>query len=250
MFEKLLEIILGAKSGALGGLLILAGAVVTVTSGNGVTTVTIEHPSPPPMVETSAKLTPSPLESAGPSTPPKRDEGEKRDEGDKRPATAPAPASCEAEIRARNDARQKVQASFAKYHAALEQLRGEHPAARAAETLKKADAMLREIAEKAQRILGEMGACPDPQRENVRKNPKDDDDEDEDEGEPQTRARVTVVASTRVDADPLTMQQVAERAVAAMETVFNLAKSAATATPPPTPTEKPRGTGRHRSSKR
>jgi len=207
-----------------------------------------------------------PLESAARSKAPKEGDGHKT-----APSTSPVPASCADEVHARNEARQEVQAAFTKYHTAIEQLRGEHPTARAADTLKKADTMLREIREKSDRILSEMGACPDPEPEAMAKpapKDKDNDDEDRDENdndendhndkdkdhkgkdEAGAHAQLTVIAATRVDADPLTMRQVAERAVAAMETVFNLAKSAATATPAPTATPTPRLTEKPKPTER
>lgn len=235
MLEKLLELILGAKSGALSGVLIVAGAVVTVTGGNGVTTITVEHPSPSPIALAPPQPAPSPLEKADPSKPPQvPPEGSK--EREQRRVSSPPAESCDDEAHARSAARQKVQAAFSKYHAALEQLRKERNSSRAAETLKKADALLREIAEKADRILKELGRCPhhdDEDRDEDEDDAQDEDRDENDEGE-------TVSAASRVEADSLTMQQVAERAVAAMETVYNLAKGAAEATPTPKPTEKPR----------
>ncbi len=59
MFEKLLELLLSAKTGAISGVLILSGALVSVTSGNGVTTITIEQ-TPTPTVTATASPTPTP----------------------------------------------------------------------------------------------------------------------------------------------------------------------------------------------
>ena len=175
-------------------LLIAAGAAVTVTSG-GVAIVRAEQPSPSQTVEISEPTRP-PLAIAAPPKPSEEDEREQRPEPEtKRPAAAPAPATC---VDARDEARKAVQAGYARFHAAVEQLRGE----RAADTIARADAMLREIAEKADRALGEMGGCGD-------------------------------------------LAQVAERAVAAMETVFNVTKSAAT----PKPTERPRPTEKPKPKK-
>jgi hypothetical protein len=216
VFEKLIEIILGAKSGALSGVLILAGAVVTVTSGNGVTTVTIEHPSPSPAALVSAKPTPSPLEDAKPTK-----EHQDKDGEEKEPAKAPTPESCADEAKARAGALQKVHDGFTKFHTQIEQLRSERKTERGLDTLKKADELIKEIADKAERVLHEMGRCRDQDRE-----------EDEDTEEPEA------TTSSFDEADASSMQQVAERAVAAMETVYNLAKSAAEATPSPKPTPK------------
>lgn len=187
VLDKLLDLIVGAKSGALSGVLIVAGALVTVSSGNGVTTATGEHPAP--SVEASAEPELPRVWDIDDAEPPEPVAEAARDEDPR--AAERAPSSC-AES-ASSEARAQVQTAFARYHAALQQLRREHTSSRAAETLTKADAMLREIAEKADGLLSEMGGC---------------------EG------------------------QVGERAAAAMETVYNLAKSAATAAPTPKPAEK------------
>lgn len=246
MFGKLIEIMLGAKSGALSGVLIVAGAVVTVSSGNAVTTVTIEHPSPSPAVETSAEPKPSPLEDVERSKKPEDTDRDKKER-----AGAPSPESCADEAQARNEARQRVHDAFAKYHAAIEQLRSQRRTERALETLKKADELIREIADKAEHVLGEMGRCRDDDRDEDEDTGEDGEDRDEDDGdEAAAEARVTVAAATHVDGDALTMQQLADRAVAAMETVYNLAKSAAEATPKPTPKapEKPKATEKPRTA--
>lgn len=244
MFGKLIEILLGAKSGALSGVLIVAGAVVTVSGGNGVTTVTIEHPSPSPAVETSAEPKPSPLENADTA---KREE--KRHE-EKERTTAPTPESCADEAKARADALQKVHEGFTKFHTQIEQLRSERRTDRGLETLKKADELLKEIADKADRVLHEMGRCPDEDRDEDMDEDRDGEEADDDDAQAQTTSIVS--AAGHVEADASSMQQVAERAVAAMETVYNLAKSAAEATPSPKPTpratEKPKAAEKPRAT--
>ncbi len=194
MFEKLLGVVVAAKSGALSGVLIVAGAVVTVTAGGGMTDRTFDEPS----------STPAALEPADQSLLPDDESGQDGEDedgtepGDREERAKPSPETCVEQVALRNDARQKVQAAFVKYHVALEQLRSLHASARATETLTKADAMLGEIAAKVDRALEEPGVCD---------------------------------------------EQVVERAVAAMETIYNLARSAAEtpeATPKPRPTERPK----------
>src|SRR6266508_5083507 len=54
VFAKLLGVVVAAKSGALSGVLIVAGAVVTVTAGGGMTDRTFDEPSPTTVVEEPA----------------------------------------------------------------------------------------------------------------------------------------------------------------------------------------------------
>jgi hypothetical protein len=230
VFGKLIELILAAKSGAVSGVLILAGAVVTVSGGNGVTTVTIEHPSPTPAIEAPADPAPSPLRDEETRSPQNKDREKKEH------ASAPPTASCADEAKARAEALQKVHDGFTRFHTQIEQLRSERRSERALETIKKADELIKEISEKAERVLHEMGRCDD----------KDGGDgEDEDTTEEDDEADVTTASFD--EADAVTMQRVAERAVAAMETVYNLAKSAAEATPSPKPTPKQKATEKPRS---
>ena len=196
MFEKLLGVVVAAKSGALSGVLIVAGAVVTVTAGGGLTDMAFDEPSPTPAIEEPADEMLLPDEESG-----QDDEDEDGTEpGDREERADPSPETCVEQVALRNDARQKVQAAFVKYHVELEHLRSAHAGPRVTDTLTKADAMLGEIAAKVDRALEEPGVCD---------------------------------------------EQVVERAVAAMETIHNLAKSAAEtseATPKPRPTEKPKAT--------
>lgn len=189
MFEKLLEILVAAKSGALSGVLIVAGAVVTVTAGGGVTTVTLDEPSPTPSLEAPAAVEPEPLETEEEDPDETADEPRERDGREERLARGPD-ASCQDGEAARTEARERVASAFVQYRNALDELREQHRSARAVETLTKAETMLREIADKTDLILAELSECG--------------------------------------------RSHVADRAIAAMETVVNLAKSAATATPKPT----------------
>lgn len=184
MFEKLLEVVLGAKSAAISGVIVVAGAVMTVGGASGVTAVTVEEPPLSPAARTAAAPVPSPLALVRVPTPATQRDGESPPR-----AAVGTPDPCEDEADARGEAREKVRTAYATYDAALEQLRAQRAAARIALTLERADAMLGDIAEKADALIAEMAECARP---------------------------------------------VAESAVAAMETVYNLARGAAAATPQPT----------------
>lgn len=188
MIEKLLEVLLAAKSGALSGVLLVAGTIVTVTAGNGITTVTVEHPYIDPISIELPAVDPEDEE-------PDEDADEEEDKAAP-VALKPQPA-CDVTDETRTLARERVASAFNQQHAALEELREKSRHEKAHKALEQAGEMLEEIADKADRALTEM--CGD-------------------------------------------VQTVADRAVAAMETVISLARTAATVTPSPKPTEKPKAT--------
>src|SRR5207247_8605673 len=68
MLGKLLSLLLHAKSGAISGLFLLGatGALVSVSTQNGVTTITITEASPSPSASASAHPSASPSASASP----------------------------------------------------------------------------------------------------------------------------------------------------------------------------------------
>lgn len=181
-------------------MLIVAGAVVTVTAGGGITAVTIDPPSPTASIELPAE----PLVAAD-------EDGEDADDPEDEDTDEPervareerpgrnADTTCAVDDGQRLEARERVASAFVAARDAIEQLRGTLRGAHAVETLNNADAMIREIADKADRALADM--CAD---ENV--------------------------------------GMIADRAVAAMETVVNLSKTAATVTPTPKATQKPKAT--------
>src|SRR5438270_3284243 len=72
MLGKLLSLLLHAKSGAISGLFLLGatGALVSVSTQNGVTTITMTEASPSPSASTSASAHPSANPSASASPKP------------------------------------------------------------------------------------------------------------------------------------------------------------------------------------
>lgn len=187
----------------------LAGAVVTVSGIGGAATVAVAQasptptPAPGPLVDDRPHASPFaafvPGDAGGPvdAGPPVD-----RDAPHGRGARTPAPLSCAVETATRDVAYARVEAAFVRLRSALEDLRGTRPPA----TVAQAADMLRMTAERAEKVIAEIGQCR--------------------EGD----------ASEPVERDGEDMDQVAERAVAAMETVYNLAKDAvlvAPATPKP-----------------
>lgn len=161
MFEKLLELVLAAKSGALSGAILVAGTLVTVTAGGGVTTITIDHPDTPAALERPAEAGPEPDDhDRAPAD--EADEVEDEDGEDDGDAVAAKPErSCAVADDVRTQARERVASALVQMRATLEELRGSHRGERAAKALDQADEMLRELADKADRALAEM--CEDVQ---------------------------------------------------------------------------------------
>lgn len=224
MFEKLLELLLATKTGAISGVLFLAGALVTVTSGNGVTTITLEQATPTPTVTATATptATPVPTRTATASPVPTLTPS----------PTSTTPTSCAADAQARADARQRVRDAFVQDHAALTALRGGGHG-RMSEALSQADTMLKEIAKTADETLRGLECTEAKQHED-----ENDGSEDEDADERSTASpspTPTPTASSGVSA-ATQISDVADRAVAAMDTVLNAARSlAAHATASPSP---------------
>src|SRR5438270_12390135 len=69
MLGKLLSLLLHAKSGAISGLFLLGatGALVSVSTQNGVTTITITEASPSPSASASPSASPTATHTATPS---------------------------------------------------------------------------------------------------------------------------------------------------------------------------------------
>jgi hypothetical protein len=258
MLEKLLELFLSAKAGAVSGVIILAGgALVTTTAGSGVTTVTIQLPTTTPIVEViEPDVDPDEQRFVAPVKHP----SEKNDQ--KKAETAPTPpeTSCEDESHARNEARQRVQDAFKKYHTGIAQLRGElggRGSAMTHQALNEADEMLKDIANEADRALKEMSSCRKSGGEDEDGDDEDADDEEDQDGDDEDE--VEQASASVLTGDVASMREIADRAIEAMAMVYDIAKStflgektaldiAAKVKPTPKPTPKAKATPK--SSKR
>jgi vacuolar-type H+-ATPase subunit H len=219
MLEKLLELFLSAKAGAVSGVIILAGgALVTTTAGNGVTTVTIQLPTTTPIVEV---VEPDVDQDEDRFTVPVKHPSEKKDQKKAENAPTPPEISCEDEAHARNEARQRVQDAFKKYHTGVEQLRnelGQRGSASTHAALKEADDMLKEIAGEADRALQAMSSCGE------RDGDETEDDEEQD-GEDADEDEVDQASANVLTGDAASMQEIADSAIEAMAMVYDIAKS-------------------------
>lgn len=228
---KLAGILLSAKASAVTGALILAGgAVVSASTGAGMTGFQRNDPQVTPIVNVEEPAE-SPLDDF--DFEPVSDEPVTEEE-----VVPVTEADCEDEQSARSDARGRIDAAFKKYDKALdklaEDLKGKGSPA-VYEALANADALLAEIHTQAISALEEMGLC-----------------------EADLAARVDGAVAFSFSGGALALLEVSERTIAAMETVYNLARSAVlqelerlkpTPTPKPKKTEAPKRTEKPKQTK-
>jgi hypothetical protein len=232
MLGKLLSLLLHAKSGAISGLFLLGatGALVSVSTQNGVTTITITEASPSPSASASTSASPTP--SASPTASPSASAS---------PSSSPSSSSCADQAKALAFQVQRVDTAFKGFHADLMKLRG----TRSVADIEKADVMLKVIRQAAVKAIHKTfdKSCI-----------KKDDDEDESaETEDHDAAPATTLSllgDRKHDEDndndsdhhktkpaPLTFTgdatSIADQAIAAMQVAFDTAKNAPASTPKP-----------------
>src|SRR5260221_7748826 len=242
MLGKLLSLLLHAKSGAISGLFLLGatGALVSVSTQNGVTTITITEASPSPSASasTSASPTPSASPTASPSAHPSASAS---------PFSSPSSSSCADQAKALAFQVQRVDTAFKGFHTDLMKLRG----TRSVADIEKADVMLKLIRQAAVKAIHKTfdKSCI-----------KKDDDEDESaETEAHDAAPATTLSllgdrkkhdDNDNDSDhdktkpaPLTFTgdatSIADQAIAAMQVAFDTAKNAPASTPRPSRSPEP-----------
>lgn len=232
MLGKLFSLLLHAKSGAISGLFLLGatGALISVSTQNGVTTITITEASPSPSAAHSVSPTPSASPSGSPSL----------------SSPSSSSSACSDEAKALAFQVQRVDTAFSGFHTDLMKLRGQRNVA----DIEKADVMLKVIRQSAVKAIHATlsASCA-----------KKDDDEDEDENE--TESPDAVANTTSLDSDrendednetdhattkpaPLTFTgdatAIADQAIAAMQVALDAAKNAPASAP--RPTHRPEGT--------
>jgi len=233
MLGKLLSLLLHAKSGAISGLLLLGatGALVSVSTQNGVTTITITEASPSPSASASASASPSASPTATHTASPSPSA---------RPSASPSPFSlspstssaCTDEAKALAFQVQRVDTAFKGFHTDLMKLRGQRSVA----DIEKADVMLKSIRQAAVKAIHATmtPSCA-----------KKDDDEDETESHDAVAPTTSLNSDRERDEDndndhaktkpaPMTFTgdatSIADQAVAAMQVAFDTAKNAAAST--------------------
>jgi hypothetical protein len=222
MLEKLISLLLHAKAGAISGVFLLGatGALVSVSTQNGVTTITLTDPSPSPSAQVSAPArerevvtTPTPTPTESPTASPL---------ASPRTALAVTPA-CTDEAKAISLQVQRVDTAFSGFHGDLVKLTGRRDRA----TLEKADDLLKSIRQSAVRAIHATAtqACA-----KVDADEDKDEDMDEDVNDDKNDKNEDVNDDHKNGAAPIvftgTATAIADQAIAAMQTAFDAAKNA------------------------
>ena len=239
MLGKLISLLLQAKSGAISGLLLLGatGALVSVSTQNGVTTITITEASPSPSASASPSGSPTATRSARPSP-------------SASPSASPSLSSpssssaCSDEAKALAFQVQRVDSAFHGFHTDLMKLRGQRSVA----DIEKADVMLKVIRQAAVKAIHATMTPSCATKD-------DDEDENETESDDAVASTTSLNSDRENDEDqdsdhaktkpaPLTFTgdaaSIADQAIAAMQATFDAAKNAPAST---RPTHRPEGTG-------
>jgi len=221
MLEKLLSLLIHAKAGAVSGVVLLgaAGALVSVSAQNGVTTITITQASPSPSASASpVRPAPASLEPA--ETPPQNS------------LTSPTQTNaCSDQEQAVALQVQRVQSAFKTSRMELLKLRGQRSEA----VLELANATLEQIRRAATKAIEATVTCT-----------INDDDEDEADADESTTSVDSDSEETNDDegdsakaTSPIVFsgtdpKAIADQAILAMHAAIDIAKSAAVSTPKPT----------------
>ena len=223
MFAKLITLLLQSKAAALTGVFVIGttGALVSATTQNGVTTVTITQTSPTTVVES-----PSPVASLNSNLMPVSS-----------PTTlTPSATPCDDQAHARADAVRRMNGEFNKDHQGLGQLARINRTAKDLETLRTADVLIKGIRQAAVRAIHATNTCADNEDENdtdehATDKAKAADDQDKDEHEDVDKGDVHAANSDEHHtAAPITFsgtdpKAIADEAVAAMKLAFETAKN-------------------------
>ncbi len=232
MLERLLELVLQAKSGVLASVLLIGttGALVTATvqTQNGVTTITLTQASPTP----SASPASSPLtQNTTHITFNTQLSSNTSDE---------QPNPCSVAAHEMNQAVRDINHAFEEDHTALEKMRKDARTDAARDLLAAADKKLKEDRQSAVKKLHEEFACA---KDDEDKDEHEDEDKDDDGDEHGTTPPSTTVTSTNVTVASTDPKAIADEAIAAMKLVVDTAKAdlakLPAATPKPTHTPRP-----------
>jgi hypothetical protein len=217
MFAKLLEILLQSKSAAISAVFVIGttGALVSATTQNGVTTVTVTQATQSPLASPTHTAPPTPSAAAAAPV----------------DSTTGAGSDCSADAHARSAAVGDVNRTFATDVAALAKL-AHNKGEKARQTAQTTDRLLMQIRASAVRAI-EATNCDDND-ESADEDSDEHDNEDEDaDGADEHAAPATASGQiTFTGTDP---KAIADQAVAAMTLAFNTAKATLDALPTPTP---------------
>ena len=250
MLAKLLALLLQSKSAALSAVFVIGttGALVSATTQNGVTTITVTQTSSPTATPTRTPRPTPTTTVAAPAAAPR----------DSTTGTGAA-SDCADQAHSRSDAVRTVNTTFAQDHTALVKLAAKKGDA-ARQTAAKADELLKQIREAAVIAIQATNTCVEDEDKNESadedKSASADEDNDErgdqeEDGDKRAggAAGATTSTATFTGTDP---KAIADQAVAAMTLAFNTAKAAIDALPataPRTRTPEPRAS-EHKGSDR
>src|SRR2546425_3149298 len=221
MFAKLITLLLQSKAAALTGVFVIGttGALVSATTQNGVTTVTITQTSPTTVVES-----PSPVASLNSNLMPVSS-----------PTTlTPSATPCSDQAHARADAVRRVNGEFNKDHQGLGQLARVNRTAKDLEILRTADVLIKGIRPAAVKAIHATNTCEDNDKDEdaadkaQAKNDDEDTDEHEDEGEVHAATSDEHHTTARITFSGTDPKAIADEAVAAMKLAFETAKNSVT----------------------
>ncbi len=227
MLAKLLSLLIHAKSGLVSGVLLLGatGALVSVSTSNGVTTITISQASASPSIAvTTATRSPKPSKSPEPSESPK--------------LASTTTSACADAAKAAALQVQRVDRAFQGFHTSLMKLRGQ----RAVVAIETADVLLKSVRQGAVKAIHATLStdCTKADDEDEAEN----DDEDSSTAAPATtslntdREKDEDDGETKNAASPITFTGsdpagIADQAIAAMQAAFDTVHGAAASTPRP-----------------
>lgn len=268
MLERLLELLLHAKSGVFAGILLVGttGALVTATvaTAGNVTTITLTQASASPSASASATASPTASPTHSPSASPTTSPSSSLNTSTTSTTTCTADPGTVAAVKT-------VDTAFTMYHTDLVHLRTDNKGDAGKSIIEKADKQLKQIRHDAVKAIHAAASCKTDTKDDEDKTEQDDEDKTEkdiedqdDDNDPTSTARSTgtdsnllvvffnnlfgkhgtttptTTTTTTVTGDAQTL---ADNAVAAMKLVFDTAKSdldkAATTNATPKPAHSP-----------
>jgi hypothetical protein len=277
MLERLLELFFHAKSGVFAGIFLLGttGVLLTATVSNGVATITITQASASPSASASASASashsasPTVTATASPTASPSTSPSSSAAPAD----SSTAAGECSAQAHAMADAVKTVDTAFSHFHTDLMHMRADAKSAK--DTVENADKLLKSIRQNAVKAIHATNTCASGKDDEDKDNEQDEDNDENDDNDGHSSShdgnfvvvlftnlqslfgnRTVTVNTTTASAAPSSSpsttvtgsdpKTIADNAVAAMQVVFDDAKTAlgTLATPSPRATRSPKGTAK------
>jgi hypothetical protein len=182
MLERLLELLLHAKTGVIAGVFLIGttGALVTATVQNGVTTITITQASASPSASASA---PTSGTSSATASPTATATASPTATASSSPSASASPNACSDQAHAAAAAVQTVNSAFSKFHTDLEHMRKDSDKDSGKTTIENADKELQQIRQDAVKAIHATNTCASKGDEDKAENDQDEDKNDNDNEE-------------------------------------------------------------------